>query len=86
MNIEMPVHEDKPLPAARDGWPGRVLRRDEGRRMSRAFDFAEAKRTAPMPEGVRRAAMGTGLSGSLNERGAYLPPFQAIFAELEKPE
>ena len=86
MNIEMPVQQDKPSPASRDGWPGRAVRQREGRRMFRAFTLAEAERIAPTPGRARPAAMGAGLSGSLHERGAYLPPFQAIFAEFEKPE
>ncbi|PZQ52706.1 MAG: alpha-glucosidase [Rhodovulum sulfidophilum] len=59
------------------------IREHEGRTMFCAFNFSEAEQIVPLPEGSWHAATGTSFSGSLDERGAYLPPFQAIFAELE---
>ncbi|MFQ8430296.1 alpha-amylase family glycosyl hydrolase [Amaricoccus sp. W119] len=59
------------------------IREHEGRAMFCAFNFSETDHTVTLPEGNWHTAPGTSFSGSLSERGAYLPPYQAIFAELE---
>ena len=58
----------------------------EGKVMFCAFNFSDADQTVPLPEGAWQVTPGTSFSGNINERGAYLPPFQAFFAELEQTE
>ena len=61
------------------------LRAHEGRTLLCAFNLSDSEHTVELPSGHWHPVPGTSFSGSISERGAYLPPYQAIFAELHQP-
>ena len=60
------------------------LREYEGQTIFCAYNFSEADQVVALPPGQWQAAPGTGFSGIISDEGVYLPPYQAIFAELRQ--
>ena len=53
----------------------------DGREIFCAFNLSETDQTADLPDGTWRALPGTGFASSIEDNGAYLPAWQALFAE-----
>ncbi len=57
------------------------VRSHEGREIYCAFNLSPTDQTAPTPEGAWRMLPGAGFLSGIEAGGAYLPAWQAIFAE-----